>query len=231
MEILAFCPYYAWQSLYDYYHNSDAYVGGFIATLENKLVSWEKSQNFNAGFDAILFNHRLQLAVDFYNRLTKNMLLNRPMALSTGFTGYMDNVGDMRNRGVEGSLRITPVRTSDFEWNITAMATHNKNKVIKLTKEAKEIISGVRIIKEGMPIYTYYMNKAAGVDPTTGYPLYWAYKFDDDGNKIEGSDFMTSDYSTASPCKYFMGSREPDIYGSLGTDLWYCHVYRQVCTQ
>ena len=211
--------YYAWQSLYDLSYSNATNIGALISSLENQNVSWEKSQNFNAGFDAILFNHRLQLNVDFYNRLTKNMLLNRPMALSTGFSGFMDNVGDMRNRGVEASLRITPVRTADFEWNITAMATHNKNKVIKLTKEAPELISGVRVIKEGMPIYTYYINKSAGVDPSTGNPLYWAYKLDDDGNKIEGSDYITDSYSTASSCKYYMGSRQPDLFGSLGTDF------------
>ena len=211
--------YYAWQSLYDLSYSNASNIGAMIASLENQNVSWEKSQNFNAGFDAILFNHRLQLNVDFYNRLTKNMLLNRPMALSTGFTGFMDNVGDMRNRGVEGSIRITPVRTADFEWNITAMATHNKNKVIKLTDEAPELISGVRVIKEGMPIYTYYMCKSAGVDPSTGNPLYWAYETDDDGNMIEGSDYITDSYSAASTCKYYQGSRQPDIFGSLGTDF------------
>ncbi len=157
--------------------------------------------------------------MDFYNRLTKNMLLNRPMALSTGFTGFMDNVGDMRNRGVEASLRITPVRTADFEWNITAMATHNRNKVIRLTKEAPELLSGVRIIKEGMPIYTYYMPKSAGVDPTTGYSLYWAYEKDEDGNMIEGTEFVTMDRDLAANCKYYQGSRQADIFGSLGTDF------------
>ena len=211
--------YYAWQSLYDLSYSNATNIGALIASLENQNVSWEKSQNFNAGFDAILFNHRLQLNVDFYNRLTKNMLLNRPMALSTGFTGFMDNVGDMRNRGVEASLRITPVRTADFEWNITAMATHNKNKVIKLTKEAPELLSGVRIIKEGLPIYTYYMPKSAGVDPTTGYSLYWAYEKDEDGNMIEGTEFVTMDRDLAANCKYYQGSRQPDIFGSLGTDF------------
>ena len=211
--------YYAWQSLYDLSYSNASNIGAMIASLENQNVSWEKSQNFNAGFDAILFNHRLQLNVDFYNRLTKNMLLNRPMALSTGFTGFMDNVGDMRNRGVEGSIRITPVRTADFEWNITAMATHNKNKVIKLTDEAPELISGVRVIKEGMPIYTYYMCKSAGVDPSTGNPLYWAYDKDDDGNMVEGSEYITDSYSAASSCKYYQGSRQPDLFGSLGTDF------------
>ena len=211
--------YYAWQSLYDLSYSNATNIGALISSLENQKVSWEKSQNFNAGFDAILFNHRLQLNVDFYNRLTKNMLLNRPMALSTGFTGFMDNVGDMRNRGVEGSIRITPIRTADFEWNITAMATHNKNKVIKLTDEAPELISGVRVIKEGMPIYTYYMPKSAGVDPSNGHSLYWAYEKDDDGNMVPGSEYITDSYSLANTCKYYQGSRQPDIFGSLGTDF------------
>ena len=211
--------YYAWQSLYDLSYSNATNIGALIASLENENVSWEKSQNFNAGFDAILFNHRLQLNVDFYNRLTKNMLLNRPMAMSTGFTGYMDNVGDMRNRGVEASLRITPVRTADFEWNVTLMATHNKNKVIKLTKEAPELLSGIRIIKEGYPIYTYYMPKSAGVDPSTGKSLYWAFEKDDDGNMVPGTEYITSNRSVAANCKYFQGSRQPDVFGSLGTDF------------
>ena len=211
--------YYAWQSLYDLSYSNASQIGAMISSLENQEVSWEKSQNLNAGFDAILFNHRLQLNFEFYNRLTKDMLLNRPMALSTGFTGFMDNIGDMRNRGIEGSIRVTPVRTADFEWNITAMATKNKNKVIKLTKEAPELISGVRVIKEGMPLYTYYMCKSAGVDPSTGVPLYWAYDTDEDGNMIEGSEYITDSYSGAANCKYYLGSREPDLYGSLGTDF------------
>jgi TonB-linked SusC/RagA family outer membrane protein len=211
--------YYAWQSLYDLSYSNATNIGALIASLENQEVSWEKSQNFNAGFDAILFNHRMQLNVDFYNRLTKNMLLNRPMALSTGFSGFMDNVGDMRNRGVEASLRITPVRTADFEWNITMIGTHNKNKVIKLTKEAPELVSGVRVIKEGMPIYTYYMPKSAGVDPSNGHSLYWAYEKDDEGNMKPGTEYITDSYSIANTCKYYQGSRQPDIFGSLGTDF------------
>ena len=211
--------YYAWQSLYDLSYSNATNLGALISSLENQTVSWEKSRNFNAGVDAILFNHRLQLNVEFYNRLTKDLLLERPMALSTGFTGYMDNIGDMRNRGVEASLRLTPVRTGDFEWNITAMATHNKNKVIKLTKEAPVLTYGVRVIEEGKPIYTYYMNKSAGVDPSTGNALYWAYKKDENGNKIEGSDYITDSYSGAANCKYYLGSRQPDLFGSLGTDF------------
>ena len=215
----ALSSFYAWQSLYDLSYSNATNIGALISSLENKKVSWEKSQNFNAGFDAILFNHRLQLNVEFYNRLTKNMLLNRPMALSTGFTGFMDNVGDMRNRGVEGSIRITPVRTGDFEWNITAMATHNKNKVIKLTAEAPVLTYGARIIKEGYPIYTYYTSKSAGVDPTTGNALYWVYDVDSEGNMDPSTERISNDKTKAANSKYYLGSRQPDLFGSLGTDF------------
>ena len=216
----ALSSFYAWQSLYDLSYSNATNIGAMISSLENKKVSWEKSQNFNAGFDAILFNHRLQLGVDFYNRLTKNMLLERPMALSTGFTGFMDNVGDMRNRGVEASLRITPVRTADFEWNITAMATHNKNKVIKLTNEAPVLTYGARIIKEGYPIYTYYMPKSAGVDPANGHALYWVYDVDPETGEMDpATERISDDKTKASNSRYYLGSRQPDFFGSLGTDL------------
>ncbi len=211
--------YYAWQSLYDLSYSNATNIGALISSLENQKVSWEKSRSFNAGLDAILFNHRIQLGVEFYNRIAKDLLLERPMALSTGFTGFWDNIGDMRNRGVEGTLRLTPVRTGDFEWNITAMAVFNKNKVLKLTNESPEIVKGYRVIKEGYPIYTYRMTKSAGVDPSNGYPLYWAYEKDEEGNRIEGSDFITDDYSLANGCRYYLGSRQPDLSGSLGTDI------------
>ena len=211
--------YYAWQSLYSLEWSNATNIGAMITSLENQDVSWEKSQNFNAGFDAILFNQRMQLNFEYYHRKTTDMLLNRPMALSTGFDGYIANVGDMLNHGFEGSLRVTPVRTADFEWNITAMATVNKNKVLRLTDEAPELTYGVRVIKKDMPIYTYYMCKSAGVDPSTGAPLYWAYDLDDNGEMLAGSEYITDDYSTAANCKYYQGSRQPDVYGSVGTDL------------
>ena len=69
-----------------------------------------------------------------------------------------------------------------------------------------------------MPINTFYMAKSAGVDPATGAQLYWVYDKDANGNKI-GEDYITSDYEKASNSKYYMGSRIPDLYGSIGTDL------------
>ena len=213
--------FYTWQSLYDLsYPNGDA-PGGFVSTLENKEVSWEKNGNLNIGLEGTFFNSRLHASIEYFNKKTTDMLLNYPMALSTGFTGYSANVGDMRNQGWEFEVSGTPVRTKDFEWTLGWMGSILKNKVLKLTSESPEIISGVRIIKEGYELNTFYMAKAAGVDPLTGQQLYWAYKKDDNGEKIAGSDYITSDYTEANKSKYFLGSRIPKLYGSINTGLTY----------
>jgi len=216
-----YANYYTWQSLYNLsYPNGDA-PGGFVSTLENKEVSWEKNGNLNIGLEGTFFNSRLHASIEYFNKKTTDMLLNYPMALSTGFTGYSANVGDMRNQGWEFEVSGTPVRTKDFEWTLGWMGSLLNNKVLKLTAESPEIIRGVRIIKEGYELNTFYMSKSAGVDPLTGQQLYWAYEKDDNGNKIAGSDYITNDYTKANASKYFLGSRIPDLYGSINTGLTY----------
>ncbi|MBO4813526.1 MAG: TonB-dependent receptor [Muribaculaceae bacterium] len=208
--------YYAWQQLFDLSYTNSSNVGAFVQSLENQEVSWEKNSNLNAGFEASLFDGRVRVDFEYFYKKTTDMLLEYPMALSTGFNGYWDNVGDMRNTGFELNIGVTPVRTQDFEWNWNFMFNKTSNKVLKLTGDTPEIITGNYSIKEGLPIFTYYMSKAAGVDPDTGEQLYWAYK-DADGNECD--EYKTSNYNVALQNKYYLGSRIPKLYGSISTDL------------
>ena len=209
--------YYAWQSLYELSWSNSAQIGGMVSTLENKKVTWEKNNNFNVGFEASLFDSRLSINAEYYNKKTTDMLLSYPMATSTGFNGYNANVGDMRNSGFEFEIKGTPIKTNDFTWNISWMGSTVKNKVLKLTAESPEIISGIYSIKEGQEINTFYMAKSAGVDPATGAQLYWVYDKDENGNII--NERISSDYSKAANSKYYLGSRIPTLYGSLATDF------------
>lgn len=213
----ALSSYYAWQSLYNLSWPNSNRIGGMVSSLENKKVSWEKNANFNTGFDITVLNNRLSLSAEYYNKKTYDLLLSYPMATSTGFNGYNANVGDMRNSGFEFELRGVPVLTKDFRWELTWMGSTVSNKVLKLTAESPEIISGIYSIKEGNPINTFYMAKSAGVDPATGAQLYWVYDKDADGNIT--NERVSSDYVHASRSKYYLGSRLPDLYGSLGTNL------------
>ncbi|HEY9551554.1 MAG TPA: SusC/RagA family TonB-linked outer membrane protein, partial [Prevotella sp.] len=211
--------YYAWQSLYDLRYSNADNVGGVVTSLETKDLSWEKNGNLNIGLEGTFLNDRIRASIEYYNRKTSDMLLSYPMATSTGFDGYNANVGDMRNTGWEIALSGTPVKTKDLRWEVSLMASTTTNKVLKLTTETPEIISGVYSTKVGNAVNTFYMAKTAGVDPMTGAQLYWAYKKDKDGNMIEGSEYITNDRAKANASKYYMGSRIPDLYGSIGTNL------------
>ena len=172
----------------------------------------------NIGLEGALFDNRVRFTAEFFNKKTKDMLLNYPMALSTGFTGYDANVGNMRNTGFEFLVSGTIVKDKNFVWNLSVMGTKQTNKVEKLTAESPEIVNGRQIIKEGYDIHTFYLSKSAGVDPATGKQLYWAYEdMDDDGN-VTG-EYITDDYSVAASHKYYVGKRTPDLYGSISTDM------------
>ena len=98
------------------------------------------------------------------------------------------------------------------------MAYKNWNKVLALT-DTDKITSGYQVIEVGQPIYTYVIPRNAGVDPATGQQLYWAYEKDENGDKIEGSDYITSNKTKANDSRYYMGSREPKLQGSFGSDF------------
>ena len=229
--------YYVWQNLYSLAYPNANRIGGFVSTLENKDISWEKNGMLNIGLEGALFDSRLRFSIEYFSKKTKDMLLNYPMALSTGFTGYDANVGNMRNWGWEFMVSGTLLKTKNVVWNMTWMGTAQKNEVQKLTGETDQIARGNYIIKEGYPLYTFYMPRSAGVDPATGAQLYWAYddvdnyQLDADGNPVIGEDgnpivvsttrneYITTDYSKASASRYFEGDRIPDLYGSIGADL------------
>ncbi len=210
--------YYAWQSFYDLSYANGSANGGRLSTLENRDVTWEKKHTLNVGLDASFFKSRLQLMAEFYHSKTTDLLLNYPMAMSTGFSGYSSNVGSMRNTGFEFTLKGVVIDKPNFVWDASVMGSLNRNKVLKLTQESNQILSDTRIIKEGMPIYTFFMAKNAGVDPETGKQLYYAYeKMEDDGTIV--GEYITDDYSKAETSKYYLGSREPKLSGSVSMNF------------
>ena len=168
--------YYAWQSFYDLTYPNANNAGAIVSSLANPAVSWEKKGTWNVGLEGTFFKQLLNVTFEYYNSLTSDMLLSYPMALSTGFGGYDANVGSMRNQGFEGTVRVNWLKTGNVRASSTLMAYFNRNKVVKLTGESPSILSGNQLIQEGLPIYSWYVARSAGVDPATGRQLYWAYK-------------------------------------------------------
>lgn len=212
--------YYAWQSLYNMNYPNANNSGAVIGSLENSDVTWEKNGNLNVGIEFRLLN-RFSGTIEAFSRKTTDLLLEYPIPISLGFPGYYANVGSLVNNGCDITLGADIIQTEDLYWNVTVMGSVLKNKVLKLTGDNSDIISGNYIIRENEEINSFYLAKSAGVDPATGEQLYWAYKKDDDGNMIAGSEYITNDATAAASSKYIFGSRIPDLYGSISTALKY----------
>lgn len=212
--------FYAWQSLYNMGYANANFSGAVITSIENSRVTWEKNGNLNVGLEFRLFD-RVSGTVEYFNRLTTDLLLDYPLAISTGFPGYYANVGSMVNQGVDMTIGVDIFSDKDYYWNISVIASSLANKVLKLTGNGSDILSGNYIIREGIPLNTFYLSKSAGVDPATGQQLYWAYKKNSDGSMIPGSEYVTNDATVASSSKYLLGNRIPDLYGSISTSARY----------
>ena len=206
---------YAWQAFYDLGYPNGANPGAVVSSLESKELKWEKNENLNVGIEARLFN-RLSATIEYYNRYTKDMLMEYPMAVSLGFSGYNKNIGNMQNSGLEISLSGEIIRTQDFHWQMTWMGSTVHNKVLHLA-DKPEIVSGNYIIKEGETLNSFYLPESAGVDPATGAKLYWVWDTDENGNP--GEKYISDDYQKASSCKRVVGSRLPKLYGSWSNDI------------
>lgn len=203
--------YYAYQALYDTSAPNATLPGATLNDVANAELTWESNHNLNTGIEARLFN-RLDLSFEFYNRKTLDMLLSYPLPISSGFSGYYRNSGEMRNRGIEFAVTGRIIDRKDMQWSVTWMGATVNNKVLKLTDDGQDITSSTQIIREGETLYSYYVSRSAGVDPMTGEKMYWAT---DD----EGHDYITKDLTEAQNNRVVAGSRIPDLYGSLSTSF------------
>lgn len=185
----------------------------------NPDLTWEKSQNFNVGAELGLYN-RYNLSIDYFVKVTKDMLYSRPFPPSGGTPSWMYvNDIDMQNNGVEFEVSADVVKTKDLTWNIALNGTHYKNKLTKLPsdKDPEGYQAGSYWRKVGGSLYDYYTYEYAGVDKETGLPLYNKYGEDEDGNEVITHVNRTSEASLREIGK----SSIPNLYGGLSTSLIY----------
>lgn len=129
------------------------------STLANTNVKPERQQEIEFGIDLGFFNNRLNLQTNIYNKKVKDLLINRFIAPTTGFSSLLDNFGSLENKGFEFVLNARPFQKKDFTWDITAIYNHNRNKAVKIG-QALTLLStnqGAPVaIIEGQPIGVFY---------------------------------------------------------------------------
>ena len=185
-----------------------------ISQLGNEELSWESTWATNVALH-LGFIDRINLDVEFYNKKTTNMLMAVPISYtSTGFGTRWDNVGAMRNRGVEINVGADVLRIKDFKWNVNANVSYNKNEITELYNGVTEYVASDtgRMVAVGHPLGEFYLNRYAGVNPINGDAL-WYTKDGEITTEYNESDKVTSD-------KVMLGkTHEAPWQGGFGTTL------------
>lgn len=202
--------------------NSEGEVGVTFSSKGNENITWETNTNFNVGVDFDFFKGRLSGSVEYFYRKTSDMLFFFTVPASLGYDGYYDNIGDMRNAGIEFALNGDIMRRKNFVWSANLNATHYTNKIISLPEERKIVTmegyegyaSGTYFYGEGLPLYTRKMPKYAGIDRNTGEPMWYRDVTGEDGIVRRET---TKDYSSAT--EYLCGAPTPKLYGGFGTSF------------
>lgn len=209
--------YYAYLDQYDI-SGATSWSDGSLVFKGNPDLTWETSNSFNVGLDYAFLGGKVTGTLEYFNRQTSDMLYNRPVSPSLGYSSIPTNIGSMRNHGLELEVNYTPVKTNNVEWSVNFNGTWINNKILKLSSELNgEWISGSRIYREGDSMYQLYLVKYAGVDPATGKALYWGWDYNKDGEKIEGSYGVKDTYNSKD--RQCTGNLLPKFYGGFGTNL------------
>lgn len=188
--------------------------GAYPETVANPYLHWETAVMRNVGLD-ISFRNFLTVNVDVYGNLNKDLLLDVPLALSSGFSRRTENVGKIRNMGVELTLTSNNFNRKNFKWTTSLNLGHNKNTVVYLPNHEDIVASssqGNQIYREGEPLYSWYMPKWLGVDSETGAPL-WEHLIKDENGNVIGTE-PTSKLDLTND-NQIVGNAQPVLVGGL----------------
>ncbi len=128
-------------------------------TLANTNVKPERQEELEFGVELGFLGNRINFIANIYNKKVSDLLINRFIAPTTGFSSLLDNFGSLENKGFELMLTAKPIMIKDFTWNISGIYNHNRNKAIKIG-QALTLLStnqGAPVaIIEGQPIGVFY---------------------------------------------------------------------------
>jgi TonB-linked SusC/RagA family outer membrane protein len=173
-------------------------------TIGNPDLKWETSTTFNTGVDFSFFKGRVMGSLEYYVTNTSDLLAPQPLPNSTGFGGFITNIGQTQNRGVELSLSTLNIERGDFTWSTDIIFTRNREEIISLPN-GDDIAAG-RFI--GKPLTIFYDLKKIGIWQTSEKDL--AATFGDKPGEIKIQD-LNGDGRINSLDRQFLGSAVPDF--------------------
>jgi TonB-dependent starch-binding outer membrane protein SusC len=172
--------YYGYQGQYGI-NGTNTYAGNTllqVTTPANPNLKWQRTRTIDAGLDAKLFNSRVTVNVDYYNKTTKNLLAAVTLPGFLGFTSQRQNLGEMRNSGFEITINSRNVESKNFKWTTSFNIARNRNVLTKLysvdslRNALNNALTNGRIWLPGQSATAFYLYQWGGVNPANGNPIW-----------------------------------------------------------
>ena len=213
--------YYDWQTLYGY----SRYGGdnsSSPSSYANADLTWETNYTWNVGLEGRVFD-RFSFVVEYFNRVTKDLLLNTAIPSTTGFTSTLMNIGSMLNRGIELSLNVNILKKSAVKWDLGLNWSTVYNEVLSMSSDDEFLVSTPFVRTKGYSYYQYYTREYLGADPKTGLPMYYTNTPLDEEKGVFGplSKEITSNSANASSAILYGKTGLPKGFGGITTNLSY----------
>ena len=120
-------------SYYFQFGTGDPFVGYLPGSqLPNPDLKWETTTSFNGGVDFSILKDRIGGTIEYYHSITSDLLMERSINQTTGYTSQLVNIGKVQNKGIEVTFNFVPVKTKDFTWNVDVNFSANQNKILEL---------------------------------------------------------------------------------------------------
>jgi hypothetical protein len=174
-------------------------------------LSWEKTASTNYGLEIGLFKNRIFATVDYYSKESVDLIYNKPLPGSTGNTGITTNVGAIKNYGWEFSLNTKNIATTKFLWTSNLNFSMDNNEISELTQ--KNFTNGNKRWEVGRSLYEFFIQDWAGVDPATGYGMWYKDVLGTDG--LPTGERVTTKLYTEATRYYVDKSSLPDVVGGF----------------
>ena len=122
----------------------------------NPDLRWETTTTFDVGLDMAFLDNKVAASLGFYNKNTDDLLLNRPLPTTSGFLSVLQNIGSMRNTGVEASVTLVGVDNPDWTWRTNFIAAYNENEVLSLFEDQPFDAGFANRVAVGQPLGSFY---------------------------------------------------------------------------
>lgn len=221
-------PYYSFSAMspVEAYIVNNGIVNGFRPTrLANPDLRWEKTTQLDVGLDMGFFRGRLYVVMDYFNKTTDDLFLDKPVPQTAGVSSIRENIGSLNNSGLEFGIDAVPVR-GNFTWNIGFNITYHQSEVTKLAGEDEELIVGnmggsykignMQIIKVGEALGSFYGYEIDGIWKSGDPGLATALQF---GDPVSAGDWKISDLDGDGDVndsdRKIIGNGQPKFYGGF----------------